>query len=52
MLAAIHLDHHTRVVANEISDKGSNRNLPAKLEVCKSPITQRKPELALCIGHA
>jgi hypothetical protein len=52
VLAAVHFDHDARVATNKISNERTDRHLPTKLEIRKSPVTESVPKLALGICHA
>jgi hypothetical protein len=51
VLAAIHFNNQLAVLANEIRDVFSDRNLPAKFEIFKAAITQSVPQFLFSIGH-
>src|SRR5580700_3706233 len=52
MLAAVHLDDQPPFETDEVGDETPDGSLTAKLETCKAPIAQCKPQLAFGIGHA
>ncbi len=52
MLATIEFDNEPGIKADKIRNEGAYGHLAAKLEVAKSPVTQRIPKLALRLRHA
>jgi hypothetical protein len=52
VLAANNFDDHAGGVTNKVGNERTDRNLPAKLEICESTVAQREPELVLRIGHS
>jgi hypothetical protein len=49
MLPTIQLDDQSRITANEVDCKSSNRFLPDELEITKSTVTNAIPKAIFCV---
>jgi hypothetical protein len=49
MLAAIEFHYELRLMAEKISDKAADRNLPPKFEPVKLPVPDKRPQLPLSV---
>ena len=51
VLGTVGFDDQTRTDAKEVDDIGSDRDLPAKLEIAKTPVAQQSPKAKLGLGR-